>query len=281
MKKKEQERGGLRIINYTINLHSIFTTVKFELRSQWKKCIILSGATMAFTIVFSLVYPYHFRAVKFYEDYLGTYPFFIVFLACFFFSNIISMEFNKKTGYIMFTKINKLHLTLGKFLANVMLIQPLIFLYYLILIIFSMNIYGIVIPEVLLSFALSILYTISLSGVITFFSSFMPSGNMVTIAIILLYLILFPVGENILTSMNQELEPLFSLFYIAKIIPYSIPGILPEGQRWNWVYYAGEELPPVKIWLTPTVEMSILIMVIYLATSILATYFILKRKQLK
>lgn len=281
MKKKEHRKGGLKIIKYGINLHSIFTTLKFELRSQMKKCVILIGVTIVFTLVFSIVYPYHFRVESFYKDYLQLFPFYILFVTCIFFSNIITMEFNKKTGYIMFTKINKLELTFGKFLARITLIQPLILLYFLILIIFSFNIYSIVIPELVFSFTLSILYMITLSGVITFFSSFMPSGNMVTIVGILLFLILFPIGENILTAINQDLEPVFSLFYIAKIIPYSIPGTLPMSQRWNWVYFAGDELPPVRIWLTPTIGMCIIIMIIYLITSILGTYFILKKKQLK
>ena len=281
MKKKEHRKGGLRIIKYGINFHSIFTTLKFELRSQRKKGIILVGVTVVFTLVFSIVYPYHFRVAQFYEDYLQIYPFYILFVICIFFSNIITMEFNKKTGYIMFTKINKLELTFGKFLARIILIQPLILLYYLILIIFSFSIYSIVIPELVLSYILSILYMITLSGVITFFSSFMPSGNMVTIAGILLYLFLFPIGENILTAINQDLEPVFSLFYLSKIIPYSIPGTLAASQRWIWVYFAGDELPPVRTWLTPTTEMSIIIMIIYLTTSMLATYFILKKKELK
>ena len=73
-------------------------------------------------------------------------------------------------------------------------------------------------------------------------------------------LIGFPLLEQVVTALNQELEPIFSLNYLGNIINYIIPGGLPGGRRWNWVYYAGDTLPPVKVWLTPTVEIGILIM---------------------
>ncbi len=108
----------------------------------------------------------------------------------------------------------------------------------------------------------------------------MPRVSFVFVIVILIYLIGFPALEQIITIINQEKEPIFSLVYIGNLINHTIPGGLPMGHRWNLVYYAGEELPPVKVWLTPTTEMAILVMIYYTSLFFLSTLLILERKEL-
>ena len=180
----------------------------------------------------------------------------------------------------MFPKIDKFKLILGKFFANLTLIFCVVILYYLTLNYCTLLIYNAVIPESYPSLGITIIYTITLSTSIIFFSTILPRPSFVFIIALSLYLIGFPVLEQFITIIDQEIEPIFSLEYIGNLINHTIPGGLPLGRRWNWVYYAGEERPPIKIWLTPTPEVAILVMTIYALLFFLCMVLILKRKEL-
>jgi hypothetical protein len=180
----------------------------------------------------------------------------------------------------MFPKINKYKLIVGKFVANLNIIIILVILYYLTMNFSTIVLYNTIIPESYFSLGIAIIYTITLSTLILFLSSIMPTVNFTTVTVVLIYLIGFPILEQVLTAINQEIEPIFSLNYIGNLINHTIPGGLPVGQRWTWVYYAGDILPPVKLWLTPTIEMGILIMSFYTTLLFLITLLAIKRKEL-
>ncbi len=255
-------------------------TYLLELRLRWKKVLILSIVSVVFVLFFSFFYPYHFDEGEFFRYEITFFRFFIIFVSCFFFSDIVCSEFANKTGYILFPKINKYKLIVGKYIANLSIIIFLVIIHYLTLNIPVMVIYDTVIPESYISLGIAIFYTITLSALILLFSTIMPKANLTTIIVILIYLVGFPVLEQVLTAINQEIEPIFSLNFIGNLINFAIPGYVLEGQRWFWVYYAGDLLPPVKVWRTPTMEVGILIMSLYIAVSFLFTFLALKRKEL-
>ncbi|KKK57356.1 hypothetical protein LCGC14_3055280, partial [marine sediment metagenome] len=167
----------------------------------------------------------------------------------------------------------------GKYVANLSIIILLVILHYLMLGISVMVIYNTVIQESYISLGIAIIYTITLSSFILLFSTIIPKVNLTTIVVILIYFIGFAFLEQVVTAINQELEPIFSLNYIGNLINHVVPGGLPVDQRWNWVYYAGDTLPPVKIWLTPTVEVGILVLSFYTALAFLLTFLALKKKE--
>lgn len=269
-----------KIKKYKGVFNPILRTYFLEFRLRWKRVLFFYFTTIFFALLYSFFYPYHFDEGRFYQNALTYFRFFLIFVSCFFFSDIVSSEFSKKTGYIMFPKINKYKLIVGKFVANLNIIIILVILYYLTMNFSTMVIYDTVIPESYLSLGIAIIYTITLSTLILFLSSIMPTVNFTTITVILLYIIGFPILEQALTAINQEIEPIFSLNYIGNLINYVIPGGWPVGKRWAWVYYAGDTLPPVKIWITPTIEMGILIMSFYTALLFLFTLLTIKRKEL-
>jgi len=271
--------------NRIIRIKSIFNpflrTYLLELRLRWKRILFFSIISIVFTLFFSFFYPYHFDEGEFFRNEISFYfRFFIVFVSCFFFSDIVCSEFANKTGYIMFPKINRNKLILGKYLANLSIIILLVILHYLMLDISVLVIYNTVIPESYISLVIAIFYTTTLSALILLFSTIMPKVNLTTIIIILIYLVGFPILEQVLTAINQEIEPIFSLNFIGNLINHVVPGGLSGGERWIWVYYAGDLLPPVKVWLTPTIEVGILIMSFYTALSFLLMFLALKRKEL-
>ena len=255
-------------------------TYLLELRLRWKRVIFFYFTTVCFALLYSFFYPYHFDEGRFYRDGITYFRFFLIFVSCFFFSDIVCSEFSKKTGYIMFPKINKYKLFVGKFVANLNIIILLVLLYFLTMNFSTHVIYHTIIPESYLSLGIAIFYSITLNTLIVFLSSIMPKVNFATVIVILIYLIGFPLLEQVLTVINQEIEPIFSLFYVGNLINHSIPGGLPIDQRWNWVYYAGDLLPPVKLWLTPTIDVGILIMSFYTTMFSLFMFLAIKRKEL-
>lgn len=269
-----------RIERKTFNLNPFVRTYFLELRLRWKRLVIFGCITVSFVLIFSFFYPYQYDEGDFFRSEITFFRFLIVFTSCFFFSDIVCSEFAKKTGYIMFPKINKTTLIIGKYFANLCLMTILVILHYLILNISVLIIYNNVIPESYVSLGIASLYTITLSSIILLFSTIIPKVNLTTIIVILIFLIGFSILEQALTAINQEIEPIFSLNYVGNLINHVIPGGLPEGKRWTWVYYAGDTLPPVKVWLTPTIEVGILIMILYTIVSLLFTFLALKRKEL-
>jgi len=257
----------------------LFKTYLLEFKLRWKRILIIIIIFLIFSISLILFYPYHFDVGEFLQDELGYFKIFITFISSFFFSDIICDEYNKKTGYIVFPKISKFTLIAGKYFSNLSVTIMLIVFYYLILNISAVLVYDTVIIEILLSFGIAILYTITLSIIILFLSAILPNANLISIFFILISFIGFPMMEQVLTVINQEIEPIFSLNYIGNLIVYTIPGGLINNRRWTWVYYAGDTLPPVKMWLTPTIGIGILIPIIYIVIFMFLALVLIERKE--
>lgn len=270
-----------RIVRKKFILNPLLRTYMLELRLRWKRFLLFSIISVAYTLFFSFFYPYHFDERRFFRYEITFYfGFFNIFILCFFFADIVCSEFDKKTGYILFPKINRSTLIGGKYIANLSIIIFLVILHYMMLNLSVMIIYDAVIPESYISLGIAIIFTITLSALILLFSAILPKANLTTIFVVLIYLIGFPTLEQGITAINQEIEPIFSLAYIRNLIEYVILGALQEGRRWVWVYYAGDTLPPVKVWVTPTIEVGILIMSLYTALSLLFMFLALKRREL-
>ena len=118
-----------RIKSLYSEVKSIFLTCFFEMTLQIKKFIIFSSITIV-AIILNSYLPYILipqlqvpnTQVYFYQSGLNTFYLIIIFAVCFFFSGIICSEFRDKTGIIIFPKINKYKLIIGKYLGNLTLV---------------------------------------------------------------------------------------------------------------------------------------------------------------
>jgi ABC-type transport system involved in multi-copper enzyme maturation permease subunit len=268
-----------RTIKKSNLFNPVLRTYLLEYRLRWKKILLLSIIFVVFTVSMTIFYPFRYREDEYFRDEIYFFRFLVVFVSCFFFSDIVCSEFSSKTGYIMFPKINKYKLFAGKYAANLSIIIFLVSIHYLTLDISGMVMYGSIIPELLISFGLAIIYAITISAFILLFSAIIPKEVLTTVIVIVILLIGFSIIEDIITAISQDIEPILSLNYIGNLLNYVIPGKLPPGQRWNWVYYGQGTLPPKKIWFTPTIEMGLLVMSIYIALSFLFTFLILRKKE--
>ncbi|GAJ01246.1 unnamed protein product, partial [marine sediment metagenome] len=122
-----------------IGITPIFNTIIFEMKKQRKKLYFFTMVTILVAVLLSYVlqlFPEYLLSdtqAEFFSSGLGFISFITLFAACMFFSGIICSEFNKRTGFIVFPKINKYKLIIGKYLGNLFLVIFIITVYYFVL----------------------------------------------------------------------------------------------------------------------------------------------------
>ena len=166
----------------------IFNTLVFEIKKQRKKFYFFFLITILVVLLISyflVLIPSNLLAdtyVDFFSTGLMFIEFITLFAACLFFSGIICSEFDKRTGFIVFPKINKYKLILGKYLGNLILVVSIVAIYYFLLALFGILYYGPMINiRIFYSFGFAVLYVIMLSSFVTLFSSFMRNVNITII----------------------------------------------------------------------------------------------------
>ncbi|MFW9972822.1 MAG: hypothetical protein ACFFDF_21730 [Candidatus Odinarchaeota archaeon] len=224
---------------------------------------------------------------EFFNNGLRFISFLTLFAACLFFSGIICSEFDKKTGFIVFPKINKYKLILGKYLGNLVLVVIIIAIYYFVLGLLGFYYYGGPINiRFFYSYGIAILYVIALSSFVTFFSSFMRSINLTIISTLLILLIGFNIADQLVTLIFAgNFEPLYSLAYLGSLITgileypfpnpryseFSFSGMGPGGVGGDFT---------IGQWITPTVAMGITLLLVFTVLYFVLAAYLFKRRQL-
>ncbi|MFX1432072.1 MAG: hypothetical protein ACFFCY_18035 [Promethearchaeota archaeon] len=274
-------------------LKPILYTIIFEIKNQRKKFYFFS--LVAIIVAFLLGYilqliPFYLlpdTQAEFFSNGLQFISFITLFAACLFFSGIICSEFDKKTGFIVFPKINKYKLIIGKYFGNLILVVAIISIYYFILGLLGFFYYGGPINiRFFYSYGIAVLYIIVLSSFVTFFSSFMRSVNLTIISTLLILLIGFNIADQIITLIFADsFEPLYSLAYLGSLITgileypfpdpryseFSFSGMGPGGMGGDFTF--GQ-------WVTPSIEMGITLLLIYIVVYFLLAAYLFKRRQL-
>jgi ABC-2 type transport system permease protein len=204
-----------------------------------------------------------------------------------FFSGIICSEFNKRTGFIVFPKINKFKLIIGKYLGNLILVVSIVAVYYFILGLFGFYYYGGPINiRLFYSFGFAVLYIIALSSFVTFFSSFMRSVNITIITTLIILLIGLNLADSIVTLiLKDSFEPLYSLQYLGNLITTILQNPFPDPR---YVEFSFGGMGPGGMggdfsfgtWLTPSIEMGTTLLIIYIVTFFALAAVLFKRRQL-
>ena len=122
-----------------VGITPIFHTIIFEMKKQKKKLYFFTVIAILVAVLLGYIlqlFPDNLLSdtqAEFFSGGLTFISFITLFAACLFFSGIICSEFNKRTGFIVFPKINKYKLILGKYLGNLILVVFIVALYYFIL----------------------------------------------------------------------------------------------------------------------------------------------------
>jgi ABC-type transport system involved in multi-copper enzyme maturation permease subunit len=276
-----------------VGLKPIFYTITFEIKKQRKKFYFFSVISIVIAILLGYVlqlipnYLLPDTQAEFFNNGLRFITFLTLFAACLFFSGIICSEFNKKTGFIVFPKINKYKLIIGKYFGNLVLVVVIITIYYFVLGLLGFFYYGGPINiRFFYSYGIAILYVIALSSFVTFFSSFMRSVNLTIISTLLILLIGFNISDQILALIFADrFEPLYSLTYLGSLITgileypfpnprfteFSFSGMGPGGIGGNFT---------LGSWVTPSIGMGITLLLVFIVIYFALAAFLFKRRQL-
>ena len=276
-----------------IGLTPIFHTIIFEMKKQRKKLYFFTVVTILVAVLLSYIlqlFPDNLLSdtqADFFSSGLGFISFISLFAACLFFSGIICSEFNKRTGFIVFPKINKYKLILGKYLGNLFLVIFIITVYYFVLGLFGFFYYGGPINiRIFYSYGFAILYVIAISSFVTLFSSFMKNVNVTIIITLIILLMGFNIADQIVTLIYADtFEPLYSLAYLGNLITsilenpfpdpryveYSFGGMGPGGMGGDFTFGS---------WVTPSITMGTIILLVYIVAFFVLAALLFKRRQL-
>jgi ABC-type transport system involved in multi-copper enzyme maturation permease subunit len=281
----EREKAGLKR-----NFTQIGNTITFEFKRNLKNFIIILAVYTLIFFLFFLIGELQWGAgvslpsesVDYVADYLGTlFGFLILISSSLFAGSIIVEDFRKQTGNLLFPKISKTRLLIGRLISRFSLNAICISFYYVLISIITFTKYGEIPIEIWLSLIWAVFYAFTMFSFVTFMSSIMRSTATAIIVSILFLLIGFNIITMILRFAGLEFEPLFLLTYYEGIIS----GILsmPDPRYIEMVFPGPGGGDPITFiqWLTPTWEVAAIGMSIYSGVLLVLAYFIYKRRQSK
>ena len=275
-----------------IGITPIYHTIIFEMKKQRKKLYFFTVIAILVAVLIGYIlqlFPEYLLSdtqAEFFSGGLMFISFITLFAACLFFSGIICSEFNKRTGFIVFPKINKYKLIVGKYLGNLILVVFIVAVYYFILGLFGFFYYGGPINiRIFYSFGFAILYVVALSSFVTLFSSFMKNVNITIIITLVILLMGFNIADQIVTLIFAEaFEPLYSLAYLGNLITSILLNPFPDPR---YVEYSFGGMGPMGggdfsfgSWVTPSIFMGTTLLLVYIVACFLLAALLFKRRQL-
>lgn len=261
---------------FYLNLKPIFHTILFEIKLNLWKFYIFSGVTIIFLIT-SNYFPYvvgtGFLPPTQYDFYVSALNFFLlilVFATSLFFSGIICSDYSKNIGLNLYPLINKPHLLIGKYIAYSILVIGIVSVQYVSMALLGYYFYGGPLLNTLyLSFSFATLYVLVLASLISFISSFSSSELPVVIVVNGLILIGFNIIDPIM-MVNLRVEPIYSFVYLYNIILFILHPDFSTMRRY---------VPEDGRWLFPTVEQTIISLLLYGSVFFILSYIMYKRRQ--
>ncbi|MFX1500155.1 MAG: ABC transporter permease [Promethearchaeota archaeon] len=276
--------------DYYASIKPVLFTIVFEVKKQKKKFYLFLGITVliAFLVGYILMLiPNNLlpdSQLDFFKSGLGFILYLIFLSVCLFFSGIICSEFDKKTGFIIFPKINKYKLILGKYFGNLISVITIITIYYLLLALLGFYYYGGPINALLFSsYGIAILYVIALSSFVTFFSSFMRSVVVTIIVTFIILLMGFSLADQIVVLVfKDKFEPLYSLQHLGLLIIGILNNPFPDPRYVEYTFSGGPFGGEFTIgqWITPSIEMGITLLFVYIIGFFILASILFKRRQL-
>jgi len=278
-----------------IGISPIYHTIIFEMKKQKKKLYFFTVIAILIAVLTGCyilnLFPDFLLAdtqAEFFSSGLNFISFITLFAACLFFSGIICSEFNKRTGFIVFPKINKFKLIIGKYLGNLILVVFIVAVYYFILGLFGFFYYGGPINiRIFYSFGFAVLYVIALSSFVTLFSSFMKNVNITIIITLVILLMGFNIADQIINLIFADaFEPLYSLAYLGNLITSVLLNPFPNPRYADFSF--GGMGPPgmgggdfsFGTWVTPSIFMGTTLLLVYIIACFLLAAILFKRRQL-
>lgn len=266
----------------------ITDTINFEFKRTWKTFLIMLIVYLSIFLLNLLIYELEVAAgvelpeepIDYIEGYFGFFGILIIISTATFGGGIIAEDFQKQTGNLLFPKISKSRLLIGRIISRYALNSILIVFYYIIVGITTNYNYGEIPDTYINSMSWALLYTFMVFTFVIFMSSINKSKSAAIIISILLFLIAFNIIESVLMVTRTGIEPLFIPTYYENIIEASLD--MPDP-RFEDVSFGppSEDNPEFKRWLTPSISAALIGMLLFSAVLLTAAYLFYKRRQSK
>jgi len=281
----DREKAGIKR-----HISQIGNTIIFEFKKNLKSFIIM---LIVFTSVFSLLLfiselqlaqdvTLPNDPVDYVDDYLTQFfGFLIIISASLFGGSIIVEDFKKQTGNLLFPKISKTRLLIGRLTSRFTLNAICVSLYYILISIVTLIKYGEISITLWVSLGWALLYTFAILSFVTFMSSIMKSTSATIIVSTLFLLIVFHLVTMILRFAGLTMEPLFLLTYYEGIISGSLSMPDPRYIEITMPTPGGGEPVTFTQWLTPTEPVALIGILIYTSILLILAYFLYQRRQSK
>ena len=284
----EQNKKIREKIGSKRKLQQIYDIGYFEFIRNFKKTLILLGiSAVIFILVFILEEGRLRKGIELPEDpadfalkfLILTIDSLILISATSYGGSIIVTDFEKLTGNILFPKISRERLFVGRFLANY-LMNAIVILFYYILVGFIVLIKYSSIPKILwTSLGWALLYVLLILSFTMLFSSFMKSTAGAVVISLILNIIVFSIIQSIL-SLFSTVEPLFILPYYATIITACL-NMPPIDKRSQTILVPNMEDWSITLWITPDPSRALLGTTIFSFVFLLSAYLIFRNRQNK
>jgi ABC-type transport system involved in multi-copper enzyme maturation permease subunit len=266
-------------------------TISFEATRNLKKIMGMAIVDTLMIILFVIINVLQdnppTEAVDYITGFLGSISFIVLIDAILFGSSMIVEDFEKQTGNLLFPKIERGRLLIGRYIARFVFASIALAIYYVEIAILTYIDYD-VIPQIMWeSLGWAILYLHLVLAIVVLVSACLNRVATTTVVSMLVMLILFNMITSILMFTESTVEPLFVITYYSNIITawFDMPD--SRFREFSPNFGGGPGGQPVENvrtftqWITPSASGAILGMIIYSSLMLLGAYLIYRGKQAK
>jgi len=266
----------------------IIDTISFEIKRTWKTFVLLLIVYFAIFLLNFLIFEIREaqrdelpeETIDYIDNYFGFLGILIIISTATFGGGIIAEDFQKQTGNLLFPKISKNRLLIGRTISRYALNAILIVFYYIMVGIITNYEYEEIPDTYINSMGWALLYTFMVFTFVIFMSSINKSKATAIIISILLFIMVFNILNTILFFTRIEIEPLFIPTYYENIIQASLD--MPEPRFEDEEFgRPGQDNPTFKRWITPSIYGALIGMLLFSAVQLTAAYLFYKRRQSK
>lgn len=273
-------------LGLTRSVTQVLDTIQFEFVRNFKKIMIV---LLLYTGIFGLFFiidqisisrgmELPAESLDYFMGYLGMINFLIYISAATFGGSIIVVDYEKLTGHLIFPKISKDRLLLGRFIAAYGMNALVVLYYYVLSFLATASKYDEMPDHIWDSMGLALLFTLAVLSFVVLWSSLMRTTTAAVVMSIMLLLIVFTIISSIMQVATQA-EPIFLLNYYGNTI--STVFDMPDPRYMDMTVGISEtDTITLRTWLTPSISTACYGMLTYTAICLIIAYIRFKTRQL-
>jgi ABC-type transport system involved in multi-copper enzyme maturation permease subunit len=276
-------------------LHQVGRTIVFEAKRNLKKLFVMAIVDTALIVLFYIVNQLEDNppeeSVDYFTSYLGMVSFLIMIIGILFAGSIIVEDFEKQTGNLLFPKIERGRLLLGRYMTRYTYAAISVLVYYLEIMLLTYIAYDEIPDKILDSLFWALMYLHLVMAFVTLMSAMLNRIATSIIMSMIILLMVFNIIISILMFTESTVEPLFVLTYYANIITNIFD--MPDQ---NYMEFSprigmtegpgGQQIPEFsdrvfRNWITPTEQGALIGIIIYSVLLLIGAFLIYRVKQAK